>query len=121
MIRSIPRIRARALASALALAALAPAAVAGDVRTVEITATEFAFEPSKIDVEQGETVRLKLVNQGNLSHNLHLHGVDTKTETVQGGASDTVEFTATEAGTVRFFCNVPGHKEAGMKGRMVVE
>lgn len=98
-----------------------PAASAADIRTVEITATEFAYEPSRIAVEAGETVRLKLVNEGHLSHNLHLHGVDAKTETVQRGSSDTIEFTASESGTVRFFCNVPGHKEAGMKGQVLVE
>ena len=122
--RSIARIwqgRGAALATGAILLVLGQTALAGEVRTIEIEATEFAFEPSRIQVEQGEKVRLKLVNQGNISHNLHLHGADVKTETIQAGNSDTVQFTANESGTVQFFCNVPGHKEAGMKGEMVVE
>ena len=105
---------------ALALAALPLAAMSAD-RTIEIEATEFAFEPATIEVEQGETVQLKLINSGNLSHNLHMRGADTRTETIQTGSSDSIEFTATEDGTVHFFCNVPGHEQAGMTGRLKVE
>lgn len=113
--------RGRTAIAGVVFALASPLAWAGDVRTIEIEATEFTFEPSSIEVEQGETVRLKLVNAGNISHNLHLHGVEAKTETVQAGNSDTIEFTAQDSGTVRFFCNVPGHKQAGMKGRVLVE
>ena len=114
---------ARAVATALGLvvAAVVLPASAADVRTVEITATEFEFQPSKIQVEQGETIRLQLVNQGRLSHNLHLRGIDEHTKTIQSGATDTIEFTARESGTVEFFCNVPGHEQAGMTGSIVVE
>ena len=106
--------------AALVLFVCSQAALAAD-RTVTIQATEFAFKPATIEVDPGETARLKLVNNGNLSHNLHLRGVGTKTGTIQAGNSDTIEFTATEAATVRFFCNVPGHEQAGMTGRMQVE
>lgn len=119
---NLARTTLRAGLSTLLLWGLAVAAVqAEDVRTVEIRATEFSFEPAEIDVEKGETVRLKLVNAGSLSHNLHLEGAPVKTETVQSGASDTVRFTAESGGTVRFFCNVPGHKQAGMTGRIAVD
>jgi uncharacterized cupredoxin-like copper-binding protein len=37
------------------------------------------------------------------------------------GNSGSIEFTATEADIVRFFCNVPGHEQAGMTGRLKVE
>ena len=115
------RARLKAATLGLALVALAPTAAADDVRTIEVTANEFGFTPSRIEVDQGRTVRLRLVNRGNLSHNVHLQGGGLKTRTVQGGASDTIEFTADEAGTVRFFCNVPGHQEAGMTGRLIVD
>lgn len=97
------------------------AAQADDMRTVEIRATEFSFEPAEIDMDKGETVRLKLVNAGSLSHNIHLAGATVKTETVQSGASDTIQFTAEKGGTVQFFCNVPGHKQAGMTGQIAIE
>jgi len=46
---------------------------------------------------------------------------DARTETIQAGSNDSVEFTATEDGTVHFFCDVPGHEQAGMTGRLKVE
>jgi len=115
------RMTKAAIALALMLASLAPAGAAEDVRTIEIVAKEFTFQPSQIQVEQGQKIRLKLVNEGRLSHNLHLQGSDVKTQTIQSGDTDTIELTAEETGTVKFHCNVPGHKPAGMKGELVVE
>ncbi len=106
---------------ALALSLFAQQALAGDVRTVEVTAQEFEFTPSTIKVEPGETVRLKLVNQGNMSHNLHLRNTDAKTATIQSGKSDTLEVTAPDNGELGFFCAIPGHEKAGMKGSIVVQ
>lgn len=120
--RNLARTTLRAGFSTLLLWGLAvPAVQAEDVLTVEIRATEFSFEPAEIDVDKGETVRLRLVNAGSLSHNVHLEGAPVKTETVQSGASDTVQFTAEKGGTIQFFCNVPGHKQAGMTGQIAIE
>ncbi|WP_018405419.1 cupredoxin domain-containing protein [Marinobacter gelidimuriae] len=93
----------------------------GDLRTVEVVAKEFAFEPSKIEVAPGSQVKIKLVNKGNLSHNLHTKGKGGKTETLQTGNSDTIIVTAPESGELEFFCNVTGHKQAGMKGALVAK
>ena len=37
------------------------------------------------------------------------------------GQMATLEFTPTKPGTYEFFCTVAGHKEAGMKGTLVVK
>ena len=115
--------RLAALLLALAGAALAASAVAEDVRTVSIDASEFAFEPDTIEAQAGQRLRIELVNTGTLSHNLHIDGeaVQAKTETVQKGSEASVTFTVPDSGSVRFFCNVPGHKQAGMTGKVVVQ
>lgn len=110
-----------AISGLLFTLAVTSSVIAQTPRTVEILATDFAFEPNRINVERGETVRLKLVNAGSLSHNVHLSGASLKTETVQGGGTDSVTFTAQTNGTVSFFCNVPGHRQAGMQGEIVIE
>lgn len=101
-------------------ATLAAESRAGEVRTIEVVAEDFLFEPVTIEVSPGETIRLRLVNQGSLSHNLHVGGKDLQTETVQGGGSDTLTLEAPETGSLRFWCNVPGHRETGMKGELVI-
>lgn len=104
---------------AVVLASPAAAGGSGHGRTVKITATEFSFEPASIKAQAGEMLRIKLVNRGALSHNLQIKGAGIQTETLQSGSSDTIEFTIPEDGTVRFFCNVPGHKQAGMTGKII--
>lgn len=93
----------------------------GELKTVELVAKEFTFEPSKVQVEPDSRVRIKLVNKGNLSHNLHIKGNGGKTKTLQTGKSDTIVVTAPDSGKLAFFCNVPGHKQAGMRGEIAVQ
>jgi len=109
-------------AGVLTLAASLPAA-ADDIRTIELVAEEFSFTPSEVTIEPGETVRMKLVNEGRLSHNLVVKGdgLAGRTETIQSGNTDSFKITASETGTISFICDVPGHKEAGMTGELVVE
>lgn len=38
----------------------------------------------------------------------------------QGGKTGSLRFTPTRAGEYEFWCTVPGHREAGMRGRLVV-
>jgi uncharacterized cupredoxin-like copper-binding protein len=37
------------------------------------------------------------------------------------GQAGTLEFTPTKPGTYEFICTVPGHKEAGMVGALIVK
>ncbi len=105
----------------LALSLIGTQTLAGDVRTIEVTAKEFKFTPATVEVEPGQTVRLKLVNEGKMSHNLHLREQDRKTETIQAGKTDALELTAPQDGELGFFCAIPGHESAGMKGTIVVQ
>lgn len=111
------------IVGALILAMAATAVMAGGNssadRTVEVVAKEFSFEPKQIEVEAGQTVRLKLDNQGSLSHNLFVEG-GGHTETIQGGKTATVTVTVPDSGRMAYWCNVPGHREAGMEGTLVV-
>lgn len=100
---------------------LTSSAQAEETETVKVVAKEFEFQPATIEMEKGETVRLKLVNQGQLSHNLHMRGIETNTGTIQAGNTDTIRVTASENGTLEFYCDVPGHEQAGMTGKILVE
>jgi len=92
-------------------------------RTITVTAREFEFAPSTLNVQPGETVEVKLENDGQIAHNFTVETLDASTATIQPGRTSTLVFTAPEeAGTypIRFICSVPGHEDAGMIGEIVV-
>ena len=88
--------------------------------TIEVEATGFAFQPERLTIDAGETLNLTLVNRGRLFHDLTIpelgiHLVAAPGETTATG----LEVTA--AGEYHSLCTVPGHAQAGMSARMVVE
>lgn len=52
------------------------------------------------------------MDMGSMEPDLHV--------SVQPGKTGRLEFTPTEKGQYEFFCTVPGHKDAGMKGTLAV-
>lgn len=131
-----------------ALAAQAAPAPRAGVAELTVAASELKFEPSTLSATVGQPVRLTFVNKGAIEHDWHLEGMgptDVKivstppnypdrlasklTEMVKqgqpyaiagAGQQVTIEFVPTTAGTFRFDCMIPGHKEAGMTGKLVV-
>jgi uncharacterized cupredoxin-like copper-binding protein len=49
-----------------------------------------------------------------------IDALNVKLEHVQPGQTATVSFTSTAAGTSEYYCDVPGHKDAAMKGTLTV-
>lgn len=79
------------------------------------------FDPPTITVPVGQPVRVTLVNDGALIHDLVLtEGVaqPVKAE-ANGKASASATFTITQPGTFTYICAQPGHEAAGMKGTIV--
>jgi uncharacterized cupredoxin-like copper-binding protein len=96
----------------------------GATQPVEVKATDaLKFEPATITVKSGTPVRLTLVNTGALEHDWVVDSLEGKRVEVdaQPKTSASVEFTATAPGTYEFYCSIPGHREAGMKGSLVVQ
>ncbi|MDE3156306.1 MAG: hypothetical protein KGN76_14485 [Acidobacteriota bacterium] len=107
----------RTLAAAVLLAcgcaAAGAAAPAPAVRTFRITARRFAFEPARIVVAQGDTVRLTLVS-ADVTHGFTIdrYGIDVTIPA--GGSPVTVEFVARLAGDFPIGCSVycgTGHED----------
>jgi plastocyanin len=96
---------------------------ASSALAVEVKATDMRFEPTTVTVKSGTPVRLTLTNDGALDHDWVVDNVDGRKVQVdaKSKASATVEFTPAASGTYEFYCSVPGHREAGMKGTLVVQ
>lgn len=89
---------------------------AGNVKEFTIKATNFAFDVKEIKVNQGDTVKITLVNeQGN--HALKINGYDQE---VKG--DETITFVADKKGEFNYFCSIfcgPGHGD--MVGKLIVQ
>lgn len=93
----------------------------GEATEVTVRGEEYSYSPSSLDLEAGQTVRITFENTGTLPHNLTVEGLAVATQTIMGGDTDTVEFTAPESGTYTFFCSVGNHRQLGMEGELSVE
>ena len=109
-------------------------------RTIAIRMSDdMRFRPDRIEVREGETVRLVIRNAGKILHELVLgtpaelkqhaalmkkspamaHGDPSMTH-VKPGATGELAWNFNRPGTFQFACLIPGHFEAGMVGTVVV-
>ena len=74
-----------------------------------------------LTVHEGETVQVTLINGEGAEHDIVLDEYAARTQRVVGkGASSTMSFVADKTGEFFYYCSVPGHREAGMEGRVQV-
>ena len=89
--------------------------------SIKLTATEFAFDPATLEVDQAGETTFTLVNDGEFPHALEIEGqgIEEETDEIDGGA--TAELTVDlEPGEYEFYCPVGDHREKGMEGTLVV-
>jgi len=118
--------------------------IAGDrkpgIRTIEIKMTDaMRFTPDRIEVKQGETVRLVHHNAGKIMHEFVLGtkkeldehaALMTKFPTMEHdepymahvgpGKIGEIVWTFNRTGEFDFACLIPGHYQAGMVGKVIV-
>lgn len=109
-------------------------------RTIEIQMTDdMRFSPAHIDVREGETLRLRAVNRGQVMHEIVI-GTRQELEEhaemmrkhpnmehdepymahVEPGQRGDIVWTFNRPGDFEFACLIPGHFEAGMRGTIRV-
>jgi cytochrome c oxidase subunit 2 len=90
------------------------------VRTFEVVAKRFAFEPATLEVRQGERVKIVITSADGV-HGIGIRKFKVNTLIPRGGKPVTVEFTAAEAGTFPIVCSEScGDGHADMRGSLVV-
>lgn len=118
------------------------AAPSSSAQEITIEANEFKFSPATIEVSKDRPVKLTLRNKGTVEHDwaimkIPMMGMKESGEvghdmsntadkpelhmSAMTGQTAQVEFTPTQAGTYQIACTVPGHKEAGMVGTLIVK
>ncbi|HWJ45564.1 MAG TPA: cupredoxin domain-containing protein [Gaiellaceae bacterium] len=90
-------------------------------QTVELTASEYAFDPSDVSLDAGGSVTFRVTNDGDETHALEVEGNGVEEETEEIAPGETGEVTVDlQAGEYEFYCPVDGHKDKGMEGSLVV-
>jgi uncharacterized cupredoxin-like copper-binding protein len=113
-------------------------------RIVQVVMTEkdgkMAFIPDRIEVRRGEQVKFALRNNGKLDHELVVatleenlkHAIemqknpdmehdDPNAKRLAPKKTGEIVWQFTKAGEFDFSCLIPGHREAGMTGKIIVK
>jgi plastocyanin len=88
-------------------------------KTLTIVAEDILWNPSQFEAEVGQEVQITLRNDGALDHNFVSEEMEINI-LLSPGEVQIVSFVVSEAGTLSYICNIPGHEEAGMVGEIVV-
>jgi uncharacterized cupredoxin-like copper-binding protein len=98
------------------------AAATGAGGSVDLTATDYKFNPSDPTVKSGE-VTFTLANDGQTSHSLEIEDVNGEDQELEGEVSPGQDGTLKvnlPPGKYEFYCPVENHKELGMEGDITV-
>lgn len=96
---------------------VAEEAAAPEPVTIAVNTRNYIFSPSLIRVQKGQEVTLTFQNTGR--HTFTVKGLGIGKTILN--AQDSITFTALKSGEFELVCSVPGHKERGMKGKVIVE
>jgi manganese oxidase len=89
---------------------------AGAALTEQVTLADFSIDPGSITAAG----RITVANEGGSAHNLVVEGTDARTETFNSGESAELSLAGVAPGTYTAFCDIPGHREAGMEAQLTV-
>jgi plastocyanin len=90
--------------------------VAADQTEFEVTMEDNFFEPNKLRVKAGQTITVKLENQGRAVHNMHIAGLDneydagdddflSEPDTFRSGDKGEIVFRIDQPGVYDFRCD----------------
>lgn len=85
-----------------------------------VTAAGVRFEQAELRAQVGETVALRLENRDAAGHSFDIDELAVHVAIVPGEPALAL-FRPDVPGTYTYYCAVPGHREAGMVGKLIVE
>jgi uncharacterized cupredoxin-like copper-binding protein len=120
---------------AICFGVAACAASGGPSTSLSVELKDFAFAPTAYTIPASKEITLSLTNKGANEHEFVIIKAGQQVTVpfddddepkvyweaeVEPGKSDTVKFTAPDAGTYQVVCGTPGHVEQGMVGTLTV-
>lgn len=101
----------------------APAAAATKIAVAADPNGALAFTTTTLSAKPG-AVDITLTNDSSVPHNIAVEGNGVNegpSDTIDGGKTATLDISDLPAGTYTYYCAVPGHEQAGMKGTLTVK
>ena len=108
----------------------------GPSTTINVTMTDFQFQPSQFTVPAGQEISFNSTNNGAVIHNFVVMKLGTnvgdtfdeedvpnvfwEVEVPAGGSADTTFTAPTEPGEYQVICRTEGHIASGMVAKLIV-
>jgi uncharacterized cupredoxin-like copper-binding protein len=118
-----------------------------ELRALTLIASDITYDATQIEAQTGQPIQLTLDNNGVLEHDFSIAKIPLSGEVTMtmpadeigehdmshmaehpdlhvaasSGGHNTILFTPSAPGEYIFYCTVPGHREAGMEGLLVVK
>jgi len=86
---------------------------------VQMKAFSMGFNPTVIKIKSGGYFDINISNT-DIIHSFDIDEMGIH-QTLEGGESKKIRINAMEPGVYEYYCSIPGHREAGMKGALIVE
>jgi uncharacterized cupredoxin-like copper-binding protein len=86
---------------------------------ITVVGKEFSYDPAALTLEAGQPFTIVLRNTGSIEHDITVDDAKFKL-TVPGDNTREKGLRVAKPGTYQFYCSLPGHKSAGMKGELTV-
>jgi uncharacterized cupredoxin-like copper-binding protein len=93
---------------------------AGGAQVVNLDMEDIKFSTTAFEIPANTDVTVHITNKGATAHDFSIDALNISTGDVAPGASVDVKINA-KPGDYVYYCNVPGHEAAGMKGTMTVK
>lgn len=90
------------------------------VKEFTISAQNFSFLPSVMNVKKGDKVRIIFKNTFGF-HDFKIDGLNIATKQTKAPYQEILEFTASKTGNFEYYCSVGSHRAMGMWGTLNVE
>lgn len=87
--------------------------------SLEIDAIDVGYSTNELAGPAGAEFTITITNTGVAQHSFVIDELDVRTVLLYPGESETVTINA-PAGEYTFYCSVPGHRQAGMEGVLIL-
>lgn len=94
--------------------------VAEATTTTTVEAKDTKFGPTALAARAGETLGIVLINRDSFPHSFDIDALNIHVQ-LPANSTSVAAIAPITAGSLEFYCGVPGHKEAGMVGTIGVE